>query len=657
MVVNVHYDKGHRREDSSLMGANRNKSYSSCPMPVPSTKIQNTTTNCLLDDNHVQAETISTKEFDVQGLLKEDLIEIDLHEEYDENIDTSANHGHYNDQDCSSEQNGPNVNIGSVHVTVNTASDLVEKLLQTVLIKTKQALQASLAAATKGVENLSVSGTEENSDDNVWTSQVLKDLKMMTDGRTNWIDGEDDLKTVYETLQSLQATLDLSIRHKRHKLSKTYMNSLRNPIDRTTATVSSSTTPYFCQSNGTYSTLFAPCEQRLNNWSVPSTMDERVGDGLFEQLDYASRYGVHRSQQVHQSYQDWNVDDDKYGTVKSSLVTPTKDSFQDIERQTKTHDFHLNDKGIDSEVLFGDKTLQSNFTDNTRLNMDRGPNYYSNTNHFPQDIIRRVSIQSHMDCIPKNETLTVTSVIYDHNGCQHVNRLCAGDKRSRMDLDECSMPRDSKGFEQAHQNENSNAHCNKKKRSYDCYKDDTVEENAVVASTSENCTETVDTCSDDDINNADSASTTSNKTDSVCSEENDDIQKTDHGLLILPNIPAKYPESWVVLLQEWNEMDLDSYISKSVERAAWPRSYQIRYSKRYRGIRMIRKLLSSKHTTGTFNDDDDVKNLFKVIFDFQSTAEQLDILRNIRKKSVSNHLIEFEKKDLTIQRRNRSQSK
>jgi hypothetical protein len=180
--------------------------------------------------------------------------------------------------------------------------------------------------------------------------------------------------------------------------------------------------------------------------------------------------------------------------------------------------------------------------------------------------------------------------------------------------------------------------------------------------------------------------------DNVCATEGtnivDDTEAiVDNNTIDLPAIPANYPESWVILLQEWKELNLDSYIPKSVERAAWSRSYQICFSKRYRGMRMLRQLqlpksktiTTARTTNCTSNtvttttsadtiassvyDDTTISDIFSAaaasikfidnLNELQTMAKQLDIVRYEQKKSLSNRLIDYEKNDFTIQRRER----
>jgi hypothetical protein len=102
------------------------------------------------------------------------------------------------------------------------------------------------------------------------------------------------------------------------------------------------------------------------------------------------------------------------------------------------------------------------------------------------------------------------------------------------------------------------------------------------------------------------------------------------------NISESFPLSWVLLLNEWEYYAMDLYHNKNAK-SRWSNADQQRYSKRYRGIKMINKLASI------------------VSMDRYATAHQLDILRG--DLSCSAHLAELEKVDGTIKRRRRRQLK
>jgi hypothetical protein len=111
------------------------------------------------------------------------------------------------------------------------------------------------------------------------------------------------------------------------------------------------------------------------------------------------------------------------------------------------------------------------------------------------------------------------------------------------------------------------------------------------------------------------------------------ILKKNIGILNItdaPDIAAKYPESWVLLLKEWEENDFERFLW--AVKTSWSTLDQNRFSKRIRGIRLLQKLASA-----TSNG-------------LQKMALQLDNERG-DKKTLSNHLLELEKDDVTILRR------
>jgi hypothetical protein len=97
-----------------------------------------------------------------------------------------------------------------------------------------------------------------------------------------------------------------------------------------------------------------------------------------------------------------------------------------------------------------------------------------------------------------------------------------------------------------------------------------------------------------------------------------------------PFIGAKFPTSWTILLQEWTDQGMDTYLKDGI-RSRWVMTDQQRYSKRYRGIKMIKRIAKS------------------LSVDEQAAVIKLDTDRG--SMSCSNHLLALEKTDKSIQRR------
>jgi hypothetical protein len=103
-------------------------------------------------------------------------------------------------------------------------------------------------------------------------------------------------------------------------------------------------------------------------------------------------------------------------------------------------------------------------------------------------------------------------------------------------------------------------------------------------------------------------------------------------ILVHPTMTAKFPSSWIALLEEWERNHLEQHTIPG-SHSHWSIADQQRFSKRYRGIKIIRKL-----ATG-------------LSIRLHTMAILLDIER--RHETCSNHLLSLEKLDATIPRRRR----
>jgi hypothetical protein len=135
---------------------------------------------------------------------------------------------------------------------------------------------------------------------------------------------------------------------------------------------------------------------------------------------------------------------DGRGTSKPSLVTPPSYvESQEMEETLKLYDVHTNDNIVVDPLLLDDETTQKPFKDYTRFNVDNRRNYGLDTSLLVKEKIRRVSIQSHRESIPNNETLTLATKINDHTGCEHFNRFNLDYKISRNSIEDVFIDRAS----------------------------------------------------------------------------------------------------------------------------------------------------------------------------------------------------------------------
>jgi hypothetical protein len=102
----------------------------------------------------------------------------------------------------------------------------------------------------------------------------------------------------------------------------------------------------------------------------------------------------------------------------------------------------------------------------------------------------------------------------------------------------------------------------------------------------------------------------------------------------VPQLGANMPKSWVNLHTEWDLHDLDSY--KYAKTTTWSNATTQRYVKRLRAYRQIQELKI------TWGDDNELE-----------TAYKLDVEREIRKLTLTNHISFLCKNDDKIKKRKR----
>ena len=116
----------------------------------------------------------------------------------------------------------------------------------------------------------------------------------------------------------------------------------------------------------------------------------------------------------------------------------------------------------------------------------------------------------------------------------------------------------------------------------------------------------------------------------------------------VPPMQVLFPESWLAILEEWNLLNLSSFVGYG-RRAHFNVKENSRFSKRSRAINQIRRAALGRG------------------FSLRDTAEQLDVERNFRiqqarvngigpqRFSLTNHLEELERNDPRIRRRGNPQ--
>jgi hypothetical protein len=103
-----------------------------------------------------------------------------------------------------------------------------------------------------------------------------------------------------------------------------------------------------------------------------------------------------------------------------------------------------------------------------------------------------------------------------------------------------------------------------------------------------------------------------------------------------PSLSAKFPETWLHLVEEWRRHDLDAF--RKNRKSEWANNAMVmRYNKRLRGMEQLRKLMLT--TRQTHSDEE--------------MATRLDVERHMRRLTLSKHIDVLHENDRTILRRRR----